>query len=120
MGAEIAPFLYRYEAIMNLNKLVCAHCGQERGKHSAHSYNCPEDGGFSRSKRFKLVVRKISDDCHAVARLRDREIYEIEREIARNLIKQIESQLGLLDFSRDIHQAEVLDGINLIRAGYDL
>jgi hypothetical protein len=105
---------------MNLNKLICAHCGQERGKHSAHSYNCPEDGGFNRAKRFKLAVRKLSDDCHSVKRLQDRAVHEIEREVARNLIKQLEHQLGLFDFSREIHQAEVLDGINLIRDGYDL
>jgi hypothetical protein len=115
-----APSLYNFEANMDLNKLICTHCGQPRGKHSAHSYNCPENGGFHRTQRFKLAVSKISDDCHAVARLRDREIYEIEREIARNLIKQLENQLGLLDFSREIRQAEVLDGINLIRTGYDL
>jgi hypothetical protein len=105
---------------MNLNKLICAHCGQERGKHSAHSYDCPEPGGFSRTKRFKLAVNKLSDDCHSVKRLQNRPVYEIEREIARNLIKQIEQQLGFLDFTREIHQAEVLDGIKLIRQGYDL
>lgn len=105
---------------MNLNKLSCAHCGQERGKHSAHSYNCPVDGGFHRSQRFKLSLRRLSDDCHSVASLRGRPIAEIEREVARNLIKQLEQQLGLFDFSQEIHQAEVLDGINLIRAGYDL
>lgn len=105
---------------MNLNNLLCAHCGQTRGKHSASSYHCPETVGFSRTRRFKLAVRKLSDDCHSVKRLRERAIHEIEREVARNLIKQLEQQLGLFDFSRDIHQAEVLDGINLIREGYDL
>ena len=105
---------------MNLNTLICAHCGQPRGKHSAHSYNCPKEGGFHRVQRFKLAVHKLFDDCHSVKRLQDRAVHEIEREVARNLIKQLEQQLGLYDFSREIHQAEVLDGINLIREGYDL
>lgn len=105
---------------MDLNKLICAHCGQARGKHTVASYHCPEEGGFSRVRRFKLAVRKLSDDCHSVKRLQERAIHEIEREVARNLIKQLEQQLGLFDFNRQIHQAEVLDGINLIREGYDL
>jgi hypothetical protein len=105
---------------MNLNKLICAHCGQERGKHSVASYHCPEGNGFSRTVRFKLAVRKLSDDCHSVKRLQDRAVQEIEREVARNLIKQLEQQLGLLDLRTELHQADVLDGINLIREGYDL
>jgi hypothetical protein len=105
---------------MNLNKLICAHCGQARGKHSVSSYNCPENGGFHRVRRFKLAVSKLSDDCHSVKRLQARAIEEIEREVARNLIKQLEQQLGLLDLATQLQQADVLDGINLIREGYDL
>lgn len=105
---------------MNLNKLICAHCGQERGKHSAHSYNCMADGNVNRTQRFKLAVRKLSDDCHSVKRLRESAIHEIEREVARNLIKQLEQQLGLLDLRAELHQADVLDGINLIREGYGI
>ena len=105
---------------MNLNNLLCAHCGQTRGKHSVSSYNCPEGNGFSRTVRFKLAVRKLSDDCHSVRRLRESAIQDIEREIARNLIKQLEQQLGLLDLRAELRQADVLDGINLIREGYDL
>lgn len=105
---------------MELNKLICAHCGNPRGKHTASSYHCPEEIGFSRVKRFKLAVSKLADDCHSVKRLRGHTLEDIEREVARNLIKQIESQLGLLDLRSQIHQAEVLDGINLIRQGYDL
>ena len=106
--------------MIELNKLVCAHCGQARGKHSAASYNCPEGASFHRTQRFKLAVSRLADDCHAVSRLSNRPLRDVEREVARNLIKQLENQLGFLDFSREIHQAEVLDGINLIRAGYDL
>jgi hypothetical protein len=105
---------------MNLNKLICAHCGQVRGKHSASSYNCPDEVGFHRTRRFKLAVSKLSDDCHSVKRLQSRAVVDIEREVARNLIKQLEQQLGLLDLATQLKQADVLDGINLIREGYDL
>lgn len=106
---------------MNLNKLICTHCGQERGKHSVFSYHCPiADAGFDEKQRFKLKVVRLSDDCHAVKRLVGRQLSEVEREIARNLIKQFEFQLGLFDFSRELNKADILDGINLIRAGYDI
>jgi hypothetical protein len=105
---------------MNLNKLICSHCGQTRGSHMASSYHCPVDTGFHKTRRFKLSVNRLSDDAHAVIRLRERPMIEIEREVARNLIKQLEQQLGFYDLSGEIHQAEVLDGIGLIRAGYDI
>ena len=105
---------------MNLNELICAHCGQERGKHTVASYHCPVEGGFHRTQRFKLKVSRLSSDCHSVATLKNRPLDVVEREVARNLFKQLEQQLGLLDFSREISQTEVLDGLNLIRAGYDL
>jgi hypothetical protein len=105
---------------MDLNKMICAHCGQARGKHMASSYHCPVENGFHKTHRFKLYVSRLSNDCHAVAQLKNRSIESIEREVARNLLKQLEQQLGLLDFSREVRQTEVLDGINLIRAGYDL
>lgn len=105
---------------MNLNKLVCAHCGQERGKHMASSYHCPDGEGFHKTRRFKLSVSLLSKDCHSVARLKDRSLDVIEREVARNLIKQLEQQLGLLDLHQEVRRTDVLEGINLIREGYGI
>lgn len=106
---------------MNLNSMICAHCGKTRGQHRVFSYNCPIEGaGFDERKRFKLKVSRLSDDCHAVKALVGRPLVDVEREIARKLIKQFEQQLGLFDFSKNLTHADILDGINLIRAGYGI
>lgn len=106
---------------MKLNSLICERCGLPRGMHMATTYHCPTGSGrFHSSNRFKLAVTRLADDPHKAVSLKRKSLAEIEREIARNVIKQLEYQLGILTFSHEVNSADLIDGLNLLRAGYDI
>lgn len=101
--------------------LICKKCGQSRGRHQVFSYNCPTDTGFSSAQKFELQVMSLSMDGEVVLTLKDKPLDQVEKEVARRVLKHVEHALACYDLAaRDLTKEEVVDALTLVKRGYDL
>jgi hypothetical protein len=81
---------------------------------------CPTPTGFSSSSRFVLKVDSLAMDSEAAARLKDKSLAHIEREVARRVLKNVEASLACYDLNKTLTKEDLINALLQVRQGYDL
>lgn len=104
-----------------MSNLICKKCGLGRGQHMAFKQYCPmPSGGFSQTERFEMKVTSLSMDSEVAARLRGRSLDVIEKEVARRVLKNLETSLSCYDLSRPLSREDLIDALAQVKLGYGL
>lgn len=91
-----------------------------RGKHQATSYHCPVDSRFSPTNRFSLAVDRM--DPIDLKALTTGNLSMLEGEVARRVLKQVESVLAVYDLQSKAtyNRQELIQSLELVKRGYNL
>jgi hypothetical protein len=102
--------------------LICSKCLQSRGRHMSTGYKCPTDTGFHPTQKFTLLIERLTPDELKVFTKRGRSSEQLEQEVARRVLKQVENTLSLYDLSGGgrLDRVQVIDALTLIKQGYEL
>lgn len=104
--------------------MICSKCKQPRGKHTVSSYHCPtENGKFHPTHKFSLYVERLNaTDFKKLLTGRGRSYESMEQEIARRVLKQVESTLAVYDLQSKPHynRQELIESLDLIKRGYEI
>jgi hypothetical protein len=100
--------------------MLCSKCGHARGKHQATSYHCPDNGRFSTTNRFSLAVDRM--DPTDLKALTAGNLEVLEGEVARRVLKQVESVLAVYDLQSKAtyNRQELIQSLDLVKRGYNL
>jgi hypothetical protein len=91
----------------------------------AVSYHCPtENGKFHKTERFSLDVERLTPTEFQgyLGRGRGRTPENLEREVAKRVLKQVEAALAVYDLQSKSNytRQELISNLELIKRGYQL
>lgn len=101
--------------------IFCSKCGQARGRHQAYGYYCPDGNGFHPTQKFQLQVNRLCADKDTQKAWTKLGVANLEQEVARRVLKQVEGALSVFDLSSSsVGKRDLLDALEMIKRGYDL